>query len=105
MTCNSFVTFEGDPASSVPSWTVSPRDEDAGFVYDVERGRERVPLEDSDEAPQLCSYFSNLKDDVDSGVHSLEEPDELVGCAELREPLPKQGPDSSVTTVLSRGMI
>ena len=32
---NSFVTFEGDPASSVSTWTVSPRDEDAGFVDDV----------------------------------------------------------------------
>ena len=80
---DSFVTFEGDPASSVSSWTVSPRDEDAGFVDDVERGCKGVPLEDSDEALQLCSYFSDLKDDVDFGVHSLEESDEFVG-----EPLP-----------------
>ena len=93
---NSFAAFEGDPASSVSPWSVAPSDEDASLVDDVERGRERVPLEDSDKAPQLCSDFSDLKDDVDLGVHGLEKSDEFVGGTELREPFPKQGPDCSV---------
>ena len=93
---NPSVTFEGDPASSVSSWSVAPRDEHASLVDDVEGGCEGVPLEDPDEAAQLCSHFADLEDDVDSGVHCFEESDELVGCAELREPFPKQGPDCSV---------
>ena len=93
------VTFEGDPASSVSSWSVAPRDEHASLVDDVERGCEGVPLEDSNEASQLCSYFSNLKDDVDSGVHCFEESDEFVGGTELREPFPKQGSNCSVESL------
>jgi hypothetical protein len=93
---HSFVAFEGNPASSVSPWSVAPRDEHAGFVDDVKRGCERVSSEDPDEATQLCSDLSDLEDDVDFGVHSLGESDELVGGAELREPFPKQGSDCSV---------
>ena len=45
---------------------------------------------------QLRSNFSDLEDDVDLSVHCLEESDEFVGCAESREPFPKQGSDCSV---------
>jgi hypothetical protein len=93
---NLSVAFEGDSASSFSPWSVAPGDEDAGLVDDVESGGEGVSLEDSDEALQLRSDFSDLKDDVDSGVHSLEESDELVGCAESCEPFPKQSSDCSV---------
>jgi hypothetical protein len=85
-----FVTFEGDSASSVSSWSVAPCNEDAGFVDDVEGWCEGVSLEDPNKASQLRSDFSNLEDDVDFGVHRLEESDEFVGDSEFCEPLPEQ---------------
>jgi hypothetical protein len=33
----------------------------------------------------LCPDFSDLKDDVDSGVHGLKESNDLFGSAELHD--------------------